>query len=131
MEPGRTVLVVEDEMLVSLMLVEAFSELGFAALSAARGEDAIALLEQVETVDVLITDLDLPGAISGREVAQHARELHPDIAIVFASGRSDRGGENLMLPGTRFVAKPYSAADVLAAVASLAAQAKPHRRARR
>jgi CheY-like chemotaxis protein len=129
MEPGRTVLVVEDEMLVSLMLVEAFSELGFAALSAARGEDAIALLEQIEAIDVLITDHDLPGAISGREVAQHARELHPDIAIVFASGRSDRGGENLMLPGARFVAKPYTAADVLAVVASLAAQAKPRRSA--
>jgi CheY-like chemotaxis protein len=131
MEPGRKVLVVEDEILVSLMLVEAFSELGFAAMSVARGEDAVALLEQIDAVDVLITDIDLQGAVNGREVAKLARELHPDVAVVFATGRSDLAGESLMLPGARFVAKPYTAADVLAAVASLAAQAKPHRRAMR
>jgi CheY-like chemotaxis protein len=127
MEPGRTVLVVEHEVLIAMMLTDAFEDIGLATVSAARGKDAIALLEKLESIDVLITDIDLAGAVSGQEVAERARELHPDIAVVFATGRSDLWGENMILPGSRFVPKPYGAADMLAAVASLVAPSSPRR----
>ncbi len=105
---GReTVLLVEDDALVRAAAVEMLGELGFAVLEAGDGPAAMAVLESGARIDVLFTDIGLPG-LRGDELARKARALRPDLRIVLASGYSDReaveGVEN-----AQTLDKPYDA----------------------
>lgn len=105
---GReTVLLVEDDALVRAAAVEMLGELGFAVLEAGDGPAAMAILESGARIDVLFTDIGLPG-LRGDELARRARALRPGLRIVLASGYSDRaaveGVENVQA-----LDKPYDA----------------------
>ena len=104
-----TVLVVEDDVLVRYCAVDALSEGGFHVLDAATAPGAMALLER-EHVDVLFTDVNMPGEFDGLELARRVRRRWPHVAVVITSGRAcpDQIGED-----ARFLAKPYMA-DMLA-----------------
>ena len=81
-----------------------FSDAGFRVIEAATGEAALAHLA-LDAIDLLFTDVRLPGAIDGWRVARRARELHPGLPVIYASGFP---GDALdVVPGARFVAKPY------------------------
>ncbi len=87
---GReTVLLVEDDALVRGAAVEMLAELGFAVLEAGDGPAALSMLESGARIDVLFTDIGLPG-LRGEDVARRARALRPDLRIVLASGYNDR-----------------------------------------
>ena len=100
----RRVLVVEDEVLVREMIVDVLIDDGFEVHAVADARDALSHLSAAWPVDVLFTDVDLPGDIDGERLALLARRLRPELAVVYASG-SRRSVDQV--PGSVFVEKPY------------------------
>jgi len=105
------ILLVEDEFLISEWVAESLSEQGFAVRTATNGADALRQLASAP-VDVLFTDINLPGGMDGTMLARRARELLPHLPIVYASGRVNMLDAATRVPGSIFVAKPYAPAVV-------------------
>jgi CheY-like chemotaxis protein len=120
--PG--VLIVEDEALIGLATVEWLAEEGFSVQLAASGEEALRLLRDDDTVDALFTDINLPGDLDGWTLAQQARELRPDLAVVYASGRWAAIDEARAVKDGVFIPKPYQCERVASLLLQLIA---PHR----
>lgn len=111
------VLLVEDEVLISMMIEDAMVARGFEVYTATNAGDALQLLSEA-SVDVLFTDINIDGDMDGRALARRARELRPDLAVLYASGTMK--GIADAVPGSTFVPKPYAPADVCAIVAEMA-----------
>jgi len=109
---GRTVLLAEDEDAVRKLTRTALESAGYVVHEAASGEDALALLPGMLTVDLLVTDLTMPG-ISGRELAQLVRAERPTAAVVFISGYHSDIGRLDSIPGAIFLPKPFTPCDLL------------------
>ena len=118
-EASSRVLVVEDEFLIRLTLVEALSDEGFDVAEAETGDLALPMLQSDPSIQVLLTDIQLPGALDGRRLAQRARETRPDLPVLFMTGRPDPAIEAAASPIDRFIAKPYTLSDICSAVRSL------------
>ncbi|HEY2836197.1 MAG TPA: response regulator [Rhizomicrobium sp.] len=86
-EPRGKVLVVEDVMLIRMATVDMIEQLGFQALEAGDGAEALAILQKNPDVETLLTDLGLPG-MNGRQLVEEARRLRPDLRVIVASGYS-------------------------------------------
>jgi CheY-like chemotaxis protein len=100
------VLLVEDEFLISEMVAESLAQQGFSVRSATNGADALRHLASAP-VDVLFTDINLPGGMDGKTLARRARVLLPDLPVVYASGGINMFDFAWRVPGSIFVAKPY------------------------
>ncbi len=100
------VLLVEDECLISEWVAESLSDQGFAVHVAANAADALRHLATAP-VDVLFTDINLPGGMDGAMLARRARELLPDLPVVYASARAGVLDPKMRVPGSVFVPKPY------------------------
>lgn len=110
---GKTVLVIEDEPLVRLLVLDALDELGYSALEASDGSTGLAILQSPQRIDLLITDVGLPG-LNGRQVADAARVKRPDLKVIFMTGYAGTAKGDGSLPGgMEMIAKPF-AIDVLA-----------------
>jgi CheY-like chemotaxis protein len=112
------VLVVEDDPLVRMAAVDMIETLGFVALQAGEASAALAILKGDSRIDVLFTDVGLPG-MRGPELAEKARELRPQLKVVFASGYGETD-EVAAFAGAVQLAKPYEhdqLAEVLGAAA--------------
>ena len=107
-----SVLLVEDEVLISNLVADWLSERGFAVHEVTTGDAALRYLESGAAVDVLFTDVDLPGAIDGAELAQRARRKRPELPIVYASGRYRSSEVGALVPRSIFLPKPYDRDDV-------------------
>lgn len=107
-----SVLLVEDEVLISELVADALSEHGFAVHEATTGDQALRYIKSGANVDVLFTDINLPGGVDGAELARQVRALRPDIPIVYASGRYSESGLGGMVSRSVFVPKPYDPSDV-------------------
>ena len=101
--PAATVLVVEDDFLVRLCAADALRDAGFNVLQAGNGPDALRLIED-GPVDVVFTDINMPGAFDGAGLARRVGRRWPDIAVVITSGR---GCPDEDVGGARFLPKPY------------------------
>lgn len=115
------ILVVEDEILILLELIDNLAQHGLEALPLSTTEGAAATLLNGR-VDALITDIDLPGPISGLELAHQAARLRPGLPIVIVSGARPPAPSDLPL-GAVFLPKPYRLPDILAAFQRQAAAA--------
>ncbi len=105
-------MVVEDEWLIRATLVEVLADAGFHVLEAEQGDVALEALERyAPAVDLLFTDIRMPGSIDGLELARRASKLLPRLAIVVASGNLIPS-QNDMPTGSRFLSKPYSYRDI-------------------
>ena len=113
-QPPR-VLVVEDEELVRDMIVQELTLAGFEVLAAGSAEDALAVLADAGRIDLLFTDIRLPG-MDGWQLAEHIPGLHADIPVIYASGYAGRVSP---LPHSKFLQKPYRPSQVLQAAANL------------
>jgi CheY-like chemotaxis protein len=113
---GETVLVVDDEPTIRMLVTEVLEELGYAAMEAADGAAALQLLKAPGRLDLLITDVGLPGGMNGRQVADAAREVRPGLRVLFITGYAENAvvGNGLLEPGTHVLTKPF-AMEVLAA----------------
>jgi CheY-like chemotaxis protein len=121
-EPIR-VLLVEDEFLIAEWVAEALSEQGFAVHAVSNARDALRHLAAAP-VDVLFTDINLPAGMDGAALARHARELLPELPVVYASARVAALELHERVPGALFVHKPYEPMAVGRLLASLVEAAK-------
>lgn len=104
---ATTVLVVEDDGLIRLDLADTLLDAGYEVLEAANADQALAVLEQGGDIEMLLTDIDMPGSMNGIQLAAVTADRWPNCAIVVISGRYTP--EQGLLPnGARFVAKPVS-----------------------
>ncbi len=101
------VLLVEDEPMISEIVCEAFEEQGFAVEAVDNAADALRRLATGSPVDVLFTDVNLPGGMDGAALARRARELRPDLPVLYTSGRRSQFGRLQPVEGSMFVPKPY------------------------
>ncbi len=85
----ESVLIVDDEPSVRLFVSESLSELGLRTLEAENGPSALQILRSDERIDLLITDVGLPGGLNGRQVADAARALRPRLKILFVTGYAE------------------------------------------
>ena len=99
-------LLVEDEFLISDMVAEDLSEQGFVVCAVANASDALSHLASA-AVDILFTDVNLPGGMDGMTLARRAREMNPDLPVVYASGHANAFDLERCVPGSIFIAKPY------------------------
>lgn len=112
------ILLVEDEPLAREGLAEALSNAGYDVTATCTGDEAAILMAQ-DGFDLLLTDITMPGAIDGIGLAEHAREVHPGLPVVFVSGRADPVSAGQVGPPARFVAKPYDEAMLIGTIRSL------------
>ena len=106
---GEVVLVVEDEAPVRSLAVRLLRRLNYAVLEASDGPSALALVKPDTRIDLLLTDVMLPGTMTGPRLAEEIKRLRPDLPVLFASGYSqeiiDLGAHRGQ--SVRFLAKPY------------------------
>jgi CheY-like chemotaxis protein len=113
---GETVLVVDDEPSVRMLIVDILEELGYTAIEAADGAEGLAILQTDTRVDLLVTDVGLPGGMNGRQLADAARAKRPELKVLFITGYAENaviGSANLGA-GMRVLTKPFDL-DILAA----------------
>jgi CheY-like chemotaxis protein len=102
-----SVLLVEDEALISMLVSDWLNELGFEVHEARTADEALDYIEAGGAVDVLFTDINLPGSMTGAELAQRARARRPELPVVYASGRYRGDDLDCLVPHSAFVPKPY------------------------
>ncbi|MGK5078347.1 PAS domain S-box protein [Janthinobacterium sp. HLX7-2] len=105
----ETVLVVEDDVGVRGTVVDMLGALGYTVLKAEDGESALAVLHSGAPIDLLFTDVIMPGPVSSTEMARQARELQPDLAVLFTSGYAQDVivHEGRLDAGVELLSKPY------------------------
>ena len=114
------ILLVEDEVLIRMNLQEELAEAGFELVVAADGHRALAELEaDAGRFRALVTDIRLGRGPNGWEVARRARELVPEMGVVYVSGDSAFEWSAQGVPGSVMVPKPFVPAQVITAVATL------------
>jgi len=86
--PQLTVLIVEDEVLIRMLLSEALRQEGYAVVEAATADEALSVLESSSSPDVLITDVRMPGSIDGFELAAYVRRTKPELKVIITSGHA-------------------------------------------
>lgn len=112
--PARrtSVLMVEDEALISEMMTEVLSENGFKVHAVSDGESALRYLDSDPGVDVLFTDINLFGRMDGAMLAKQVRARRPDMPIVYCSGRYSPTALSPLVPRSIFLKKPYDPDDL-------------------
>jgi CheY-like chemotaxis protein len=114
---GETVLVIEDEPVVRGLIVEVLADLGFAALEATDGPGGLAVLQSRQRIDLLISDVGLPG-LNGRQLADAARKLRPELKVIFMTGYAEvaASAQGFLEPGMALITKPFALADLAAKI---------------
>ena len=108
-EAGETVLVVEDEPVIRDLIVEVLRELGYRALEAADGTAGLKVLQSRKRIDLLVTDVGLPG-VNGRQLADQARVTRPDLKVLFITGYAENATlpNGFLDPGMEMITKPFA-----------------------
>ncbi len=113
----RSILIVEDEIGILDLLTEELRDSGYTVYPAETAEDGLRILENTPGIDLLFTDIRLPGKMDGWDLAERARAARPDIRIIYATGFS--GVPSRIMPGAQFFKKPYPFSRVFEAIAAL------------
>jgi CheY-like chemotaxis protein len=114
-EARETILVVEDDERVRQLTITRLKLIGYRVLEASDGLKALDILKRGSAVDLVFTDLIMPGGMSGREVAARARELKPGVRVLLTSGYAEElvQGETLECERLRVLRKPYHQAELV------------------
>ncbi|WP_225421122.1 PAS domain-containing protein [Sphingomonas parva] len=106
---GEVVLVIDDEPTVRMLVGEVLADAGFSAIEAGDGPSGLKILQSNARIDLLITDVGLPGGMNGRQVADAARALRPGLRILFITGYAENAviGDGRLEPGMSIVTKPF------------------------
>ena len=115
----RSVLVVEDEILVRLTIADHLRGAGYTVFAAANAAEAIAVFASGEPVDIVFTDVQMPGAMDGLMLARWVHEHHPGIHVLVASGKGDAAVSSSLIPDDAFFSKPYPLEAVATRIQSL------------
>jgi len=117
------VLFVEDEFFIREWIAQSLSEQGFAVDSVTNATDALSHITRAP-IDVLLTDINLPGGMDGTALARRARELQPNLTVIYASARAAALKQEARVPGSLVLPKPYEPA-VLGRLLAVAVRAMP------
>ncbi len=107
---GETVLVVDDEPTVRMLVVDALHELGYVAIEAVDGAGGLKVLQSEVRVDLLITDVGLPAGMNGRQLADAARTARPGLKVLFITGYAENAvlSHGHLDPGMHVLTKPFA-----------------------
>ncbi len=110
------VLVVEDEALVREIAVEELVDAGYEVLEAGSGDEALRYLTGGPKIDVLFTDIRMPGAVDGWQLAERYRAAHPDLLVLYATAYATN---QTPVTGSLFFRKPYKMSQVIWGIRAL------------
>jgi len=106
---GETVLIVEDDQAVRVLVCAVLKELGYAFVEAGDANTALPIIESEQRIDLLISDVGLPG-MNGRQMAEIGRQIRPELKVLFITGYAEhaavRGG--FLDPGMQLITKPFT-----------------------
>lgn len=115
-----TILVVEDEALIRMVSADILSEAGFHVLEAENAAEAIAIMEAADHVELVFTDIRMPGRMDGLELATFVHAHWPDVRLLVTSGHVVLSNDEIP-DGGRFVNKPYNLQRLVAEVRAIVA----------
>jgi PAS domain S-box-containing protein len=118
---GETVLVIEDEPTVRVLITDLLQENGYKPLAAADGVTGLKILQSGVRIDLLITDVGLPGGMNGRQIADAARVSRPELKVLFITGYAENAavGNGHLEPGMAILTKPFVMADLVKKVRTM------------
>jgi PAS domain S-box-containing protein len=118
---GETVLVIDDEPTVRMLMRDVLREAGYRVLEAPDGPSGLRFLQSDRRLDLLITDVGLPGGMNGRQVADQARLSRPGLKVLFVTGFAENAalGNGHLPPGMEVITKPFMVADLAAKVSEI------------
>jgi len=88
-EQGETVLIVDDDPTLRMLMTEALQDLGYTAIEAFDGVAGLKVLNSSQCVDLLVTDVGLPGGMNGRQLADARRSVRPGLKVLFITGYAE------------------------------------------
>ena len=120
-EAGETVLVVDDEPTVRMLVGDTLAELGYQAIEAADATSGLKVLESDVKIDLLISDIGLPGGMNGKQMADKARLRRPDLKILFITGYAENAAvaNGHLEPGMQVMSKPFPMDKLAARIRSI------------
>ncbi len=109
-EQGETVLIVDDEPTVRMLVTEVLEDLGYTAIEATDGAAGLQVLRSNTRIDLLVTDVGLPGGMNGRQLADAARVTRPDLKVLFITGYAENAviGNGHLDAGMHLLTKPFA-----------------------
>jgi PAS domain S-box-containing protein len=118
---GASILLVDDETPLRLLLAEMLKEAGYTVIEAANGHEGLNILQSQQHIDLLVSDVGLPGNMNGRQMADAARALRPGLKVLFITGYAEHAviRNGALAPGMQFMIKPFALDAFLVKVSSL------------
>ena len=112
--PGETVLVVDDEATIRHLINEVLEDLGYTVIGAGDGAAGLRVVQSGVRIDLLITDVGLPNGMNGRQLADAARAVRPDLKVLFITGYAENAaiGNGHLEPGMELLTKPFALNDL-------------------
>jgi CheY-like chemotaxis protein len=106
---GETVLVIDDEPTVRMLMVEVLEDVGYTVIDAHDGASGLKILRSEARIDLLVTDVGLPGGMNGRQLADAARQTRPALKVLFVTGYAENAaiGNGLLDAGMQVITKPF------------------------
>jgi len=107
---GETVLVIDDEPLVRMLVTDVLRELGYTSIEAEDGPAGLKTLRSAVRIDLLITDIGLPGGLDGGQVVEAARKLRPELKVLFITGFAEKAvlSHGHIAAGLSVLTKPFA-----------------------
>ncbi len=123
-EDGEAVLVVDDEPTVRMLVGDVLEDLGYAAIEAEDGPSGLKVLRGGARIDLLVSDVGLPGGMNGRQMADAARVLRPGLKVLFITGYAENAvvGNGHLDPGMAVLTKPFAMDDLARKIRELIAK---------
>jgi CheY-like chemotaxis protein len=127
---GETILVVEDSDGVREFACNVLTELGYAVREASNARDALSIIESGESIDLLFTDVVLPGGVSGRQLSDQVAQTHPDLPVLFTTGYTPNAivHHGRLDPDVSLISKPYTRQDLAGRISQLLRSSARRRR---
>jgi CheY-like chemotaxis protein len=118
---GETVLVIDDEPTVRMLVADVLRDLGYTAIEVEDGPSGLDVLRSAAKISLMITDVGLPGGMDGRQVADAGWTLRPDLKVLFITGYAEKGaiGESLLDRGMQILTKPFASDALVKKISSM------------
>jgi CheY-like chemotaxis protein len=109
---GETILIVDDDPAVRMLITEALGDVGYTMIEVTDGAAGLKVLRSDVRIDLLVTDVGLPGGLNGRQMADAARLGRPDLKVLFITGYAESAaiGKDELEPGMHLMTKPFTMA---------------------
>jgi CheY-like chemotaxis protein len=123
-EVGETVFIVDDEATVRMVVTDVLEELGYSVIEASDATSGLRVLMSDVRIDLLITDVGLPGGLNGRQMADAAREKRPGLKVLFITGYAENAviGAGRLQPGMHVLSKPFAVDQLASRIKSIIAE---------